>query len=618
MRVGFSGVSHLTHNNMAMAMVLRRTSSVLRHRPRWSTPARLRSTQCVRLQRIATIARHSSGIGSQKKLETGLEAPPCRSLSTLTNADDNSSQPFRSTYCGLIDGAAVGDSVKISGWVHSYRNLGKHGIVFAVIRDWTGAVQVTWQSAESSSIGLEPRQTRIADGVTEEEDGPLLGLETVVTITGTVRERPANMVNPDMRTGSIEIDVESVEVLNHASEVPVEVKASVAKSKKSNIDAEVQSEDFLLRHRHLQLRMPHLQRNVRVRSDVTSAVRNHLASRDFIEVETPILFKSTPEGAREFIVPTKTAEHFYALPQSPQQFKQLLMVGGIDRYFQIARCFRDESGRADRQPEFTQIDMEMSFVDREGIMSTAEALVLDMFSTVNASLEKWQYDTDISAFALPDLSKPLPRMTFRDAMTHYGVDKPDTRFGMKLVDVSAALLPGIATTADGGSNHFSGPNGDLSSPTIQALRIPGVSGMLSRKQFDHLARQWESITAGIFSNKGDAGSVGNLGQAADAPEGAEFLRNLSIVRVKTGGDGSSTVWQSPVAKHVGEDAIKAVSHELGATDGDVIVLAVGKGWEPHTALGRLRLVRFFSDLTRGLPYWRRNSHACRCFAGCSR
>ncbi len=229
---------------------------------------------------------------------------------------------------------------------------------------------MTWQSADSESIGLHsPSGTSAASAGGDGNERALLTLETVVSVTGTVRARPADMVNMDMRMGAVEIVAESVRVLNGAEDVPVEIKRATAAGKlaagpssreqqqppQSQQQQNAQSEDFLLKHRYLQLRMPHLQRNLRVRSAVTGAVRAHLSARDFVEVETPLLFKSTPEGAREFIVPTRSPGQFYALPQSPQQFKQLLMVGGLDRYFQIARCFRDESGRADRQPEFTQV-----------------------------------------------------------------------------------------------------------------------------------------------------------------------------------------------------------------------------------------------------------------------
>lgn len=302
----------------------------------------------------------------------------------------------RTHYCGELSEKEVGSIVTIKGWVQTRRDLG--GLIFLDLRDRAGVVQTVF-NPEFSKEALEIAET--------------VRSEYVLSITGEVIEREESQKNPLIQTGAIEIKVESVEIINKAKTPPFQIEDE------SNV-----GEDIRLKYRYLDLRRPKLAKTFKLRSDVTKTVRNFLDEEGFLEVETPMLTKSTPEGARDYLVPSRVHEgQFYALPQSPQLFKQMLMVSGFDRYYQIARCFRDEDLRADRQPEFTQIDMEMSFVSIEEIIELNERMMKKIMKDVKGI----------------DIETPFKRIPYDEAMARYGSDKPDTRFGLELVDVSEVI-----------------------------------------------------------------------------------------------------------------------------------------------------------------------------------
>src|SRR6266540_1374860 len=303
----------------------------------------------------------------------------------------------RTHHCNELRPAHIGQIATLSGWVHSRRDLG--GLIFIDVRDREGRTQTVFDPSDL------PKELF-------ERAASLRG-ECVVAISGQVRQRPAGTNNPKIETGEIEVTARALELLNLAEVLPFPVDDPEIASKVN--------EELRLKYRYLDLRRPEMARNLRLRSKVASATRTFLDEQGFLEVETPILFKSTPEGAREFLVPNRREPGtFYALPQSPQQFKQILMVAGIERYYQLARCFRDEDQRADRQLEFTQIDIEMSFIERE-----------DIYSLVEAMLQRiWKVALDV------DVATPFKRLTFHEALNRYGIDKPDTRFGMELVDLT--------------------------------------------------------------------------------------------------------------------------------------------------------------------------------------
>src|SRR5947209_6036470 len=301
----------------------------------------------------------------------------------------------RTHHCNELRPAQVGQVVTLAGWVHSRRDLG--GLIFIDVRDREGRTQTVFDPSDL------PKELF--------EQAAALRSECVIRVTGKVRPRPAGTNNPKIATGEIEIAVSALEVLNVADVLPFPVDDPEVAAKVN--------EELRLKYRYLDLRRPEMARNLRLRSKVATATRVFLDEQGFLEVETPTLFKSTPEGAREFIVPSRVHPgQFYALPQSPQQFKQILMVAGVERYFQLAKCFRDEDLRADRQPEFTQVDLEMSFIDREDIYTLIEGLLKRVWKT---------------ALNL-DIPTPFPRLTFAEALNRFGIDKPDTRFGMEIVD----------------------------------------------------------------------------------------------------------------------------------------------------------------------------------------
>src|SRR5580765_8085686 len=301
----------------------------------------------------------------------------------------------RTHHCNELRPARVGEVVTLSGWVHSRRDLG--GLIFIDIRDREGRTQTVFDPSDLSKDVFE--------------QAAALRSECVIRVTVKVRQRPAGTNNPKIPTGEVEVAASGLEVLNWAEVLPFPVDDPEAASKVN--------EELRLKYRYLDLRRPEMARNLRLRSKVGTASRVYMDEQGFLEVETPILFKSTPEGAREFLVPNRREPGtFYALPQSPQQFKQILMVAGVERYYQLARCFRDEDQRADRQLEFTQIDIEMSFIEREDIYNLVEGLLKRIWKTALNM----------------DIPTPFKRLRYQEAIDRYGVDKPDTRFGMELVD----------------------------------------------------------------------------------------------------------------------------------------------------------------------------------------
>src|SRR5215467_4594195 len=301
----------------------------------------------------------------------------------------------RTHHCNELRPAHVGQVITLAGWVHSRRDLG--GLIFIDIRDREGRTQTVFDPSDL------PKELF--------EQAAALRSECVISITGKVRRRPAGTDNPKIATGQIEVLVKEFAVLNYADVLPFPVDDPEVANKVN--------EELRLKYRYLDLRRPEMARNLRLRSKVATATRVYMDEQGFLEVETPILFKSTPEGAREFLVPNRRDPGtFYALPQSPQQFKQILMVGGVERYYQLARCFRDEDQRADRQLEFTQIDIEMSFIEREDTYRLIEGLLKRI----------WKVALDM------DIPATFKRLSFEEAINRYGIDKPDTRFGMELVD----------------------------------------------------------------------------------------------------------------------------------------------------------------------------------------
>ena len=351
----------------------------------------------------------------------------------------------RTTFCGALRARHAGSAVRLGGWVESSRNMG--GMVFLNLRDRAGAVQVSFNPDFTS-----PKVIEAASAVS---------LESVILVEGTVAERPSNMANPDMVTGAVEVQATSLTIVGPAESVAMPVVA-----KGSNLPAE----DVRLRYRYLDLRRAPLQANIILRHKLLQTTRKYLDANGFLEVETPILTKPTPEGARDYLVPSRVhPAEFYALPQSPQLYKQLLMISGMDRYFQIARCFRDEDLRADRQPEFTQIDVEASFIKAEDIYSLTEGMLKELFAVAGIEVQT-----------------PFARMTYATAMEDYGCDRPDLRYGLEIRDVTAVFAEsefGIARNAIAAGGR------------VRGIVLPGGAA-LSRKQVDEIEAVAKSAGAG--------------------------------------------------------------------------------------------------------------------------
>jgi aspartyl-tRNA synthetase len=410
---------------------------------------------------------------------------------------------MRSHYCGLIGEAEVDQSVTLCGWADARRDHG--GVVFIDLRDHEGIVQIV---ADPDNAGV----FEIASQV---------GYEDCLRVSGTVRVR--SNINEKIPTGRYELVAESIELLNAARDLPFALH-------------ENPNEELRLKYRYLDLRRPEMQKVMRTRIKLVRALRRWLDARGFQDIETPILTKATPEGARDYLVPSRVhAGQFYALPQSPQLFKQLLMIAGFDRYYQIARCFRDEDLRADRQPEFTQLDMEFAFVEERDVQDTVEALIRDVFREVGGI----------------ELADPFPRMTWLEAMTRYGSDKPDLRIESELIDVADAVKQLEFKV-------FSGPANDPDGRVV-ALRVPG-GGELSRKQLDDYA-------------------------AHAAKFGAKGLAWLKVIGAAKGLEGIN----SPVAKFLDDATLAAILQKTGARDGDAVLFGAGKWTTVSTFMGALRL-----------------------------
>jgi aspartyl-tRNA synthetase len=414
-----------------------------------------------------------------------------------------STAAMRSHYCGLIGPSEVGKHVALCGWADARRDHG--GVVFVDLRDHEGVVQIVADPDNAAVFAIASK----------------VGYEDCLRVVGTVRVR--SNVNEKIPTGRYEVVAESIEMLNAARDLPFALH-------------ENPNEEMRLKYRYLDLRRPVMQRKIRTRIRLVRALRNWLDARGFQDLETPILTKATPEGARDYLVPSRVhAGQFYALPQSPQLFKQLLMIAGFDRYYQIARCFRDEDLRADRQPEFTQLDMEFAFVDEREIQDTVEPMIREVFRAVGGI----------------ELADPFPRLTWQEAMRRFGSDKPDLRFGLELVDVADAV------------KHlefkvFAGPANDPDGRVV-ALRVPGGHA-LSRKQLDELAAY-----AGKFGARG-----------------------LAWLKVNAAAKGLEGV-ASPIAKFLDAPTLAAILRATGAEDGDAVLFGAGKWVTVSTFMGAVRL-----------------------------
>jgi len=413
---------------------------------------------------------------------------------------------MRSHYCGQVTEKAIGQEVQLCGWVHRRRDHG--GVIFVDLRDREGLVQVVF---DPDAPDIFSKAERIRS-------------EYVVQVKGIVRNRPEGTVNSGLATGQVEVLASKLDVLNESETPPFQ------------IDDEDVSEEHRLRYRYVDLRRPEMFRRLQMRAKIAKCLREFLDAKGFLDVETPFLTKATPEGARDYLVPSRTHEgKFFALPQSPQLFKQLLMVGGIDRYYQIVRCFRDEDLRADRQPEFTQLDIETSFLDEETLMTMMEEMIRELF---------------IKVLEVP-LHEPFLRMTYAEAMRRFGVDKPDLRIPLELVDVGDLVK-------DADFKVFSGPANDESG-RVAALSVPKGCD-LSRKEIDDYTK-----LVGIYGAKG-----------------------LAYIKVNDFAQGREGL-QSPILKFLSDDAVKGILERTGAQTGDLIFFGADKAKIVNEALGALRI-----------------------------
>ncbi|HTV77190.1 MAG TPA: aspartate--tRNA ligase [Steroidobacteraceae bacterium] len=412
---------------------------------------------------------------------------------------------MRTHYCGNVDEKLTSQEVTVAGWVHRRRDHG--GVIFVDLRDREGLVQVVFDP-DSQAVFAEAERLRS---------------EFVIQVKGKVRGRPAGTVNAHLKSGQVELLARELTVLNRSEPLPFQLDEHV-------------SEEVRLKYRYLDLRREVMTRRLRQRHDITRAMRTYLDGNGFIDLETPVLGKSTPEGARDYLVPSRThAGRFFALPQSPQIFKQLLMVAGFDRYYQIVRCFRDEDLRADRQPEFTQLDIETSFLGQEQILVLMEGLLRHLFR-------------EVLQVSLPD---PIPRMTYAEAMRRYASDKPDLRIALELVDVADLVK-------DCSFKVFAGPANDPAG-RVAALRVPG-GGALTRKELD-------DYTAFV------------------ARYGAKGLAYVKVNEVAKGREGL----QSPIIKFLNDQALTGILSRTAAQDNDLIFFGADGAKVVNDALGALRL-----------------------------
>lgn len=399
----------------------------------------------------------------------------------------------------------INETVTLAGWVSAVRDLG--GIIFIELRDKTGFFQVV------ADPQINPEVHNIFSGIKD---------EFVIQVTGKITKRPPETYNPDLKTGEIEMYPEKVEILSKAKLLPFELSSDDTK------------EDIRLKYRYLDIRRPAMVNNLKLRHDIVRAIRDYMNNLDFMEVETPILINTTPEGARDYLVPSRVQEgKFYALPQSPQIFKQLLMVGGLERYYQIARCFRDEDLRADRQPEFTQVDIEMSFVGQDDIINLTEGLIVEAFKAANV-----------------EVKPPFTRISWQEAMDRFGSDKPDARFGLELFDIGDILMestfePVKETLKNGG--------------IAKAIKIPGIAGY-SRKEMDDVRSLAISFGA----------------------KGLAWITYMEDGTVK-----------SPVLKFLNDEQIKKLQERADANPGDIVFFVADEPKTTYDVMGRFRL--FFGD-----------------------
>ena len=408
---------------------------------------------------------------------------------------------YRTHTCDQLRPADVGQTATLAGWVDSRRDHG--GVIFIDLRDRQGMTQVVFRPEENARVAGLSHSLRSED---------------VITVTGQVAPRLAGKENAALPTGRIELVADSLTVLNKAEVPPFP------------LDQETVNEDLRLSHRYLDLRRPRMARNLRQRHRIVKTVRDYLDDAGFLEIETPVLSKSTPEGARDFLVPSRlTPGSFYALQQAPQQYKQLLMVGGVEKYFQIAKCFRDEDLRADRQPEFTQIDVEASFVDREDIIALVEGMLQAVF--------RQALGVDIPA--------PFPRLTYAEAMDRYGSDKPDTRFGVELVDLGDVFA----------QSAFKVFRGALESGgVVKAINAKGFAG-ITTGQIEELTRMAQSYGA----------------------------KGLAFIKVENG------EWKSPIVKFFSDTEKAALTERLQIAEGDLILFGADRRATACEVLGRIRL-----------------------------
>jgi len=403
--------------------------------------------------------------------------------------------------CGKIKESDIGLNLSLCGWVFRRRDHG--GLIFIDLRDRSGILQIVFSPDVSGNAHKVAHDLRS---------------EYVISVSGEIRKRPPGTENPDMLTGTVEMYVNKLEVLNESSPLPFTIE-----------DAADASETLRLKYRYLDLRRPEMQRNLIIRHKVTKVIRDYMDEKGFLEIETPMLTKSTPEGARDYLVPSRlNPGQFYALPQSPQLFKQILMVSGLEKYFQVVKCFRDEDLRADRQPEFTQVDLEMSFADRDDVMEIIEYMMKRLFKDV----------LDV------ELDVPFPRLSFHESMERFGTDKPDLRFSLELKDMADLSEKGsFKVFLD--ALHSGG--------RVKAINGKCMAG-LSRKEIDMLTEE-----AVAFGAKG-----------------------LAWIKVKSG-------FESPVAKFFPEEILRQMAHRLDAEEGDLMLFVADKEMVVHDVLSRMRI-----------------------------
>lgn len=408
---------------------------------------------------------------------------------------------FRDKGCGEIRESDIGSNMSLAGWVFRRRDHG--GLIFVDLRDRSGIAQVVFS----------PDVSKEAHELAHDIRG-----EFVISVSGEIRKRPVGTENPNIPTGMVELYAKKLEILNESIPLPFPME-----------EAAEASESLRLKYRYLDLRRPELQHNLIVRHRVTKIIRDYLDEKGFLEIETPMLTKSTPEGARDYLVPSRlNPGHFYALPQSPQLFKQILMVAGLERYFQIVKCFRDEDLRADRQPEFTQVDMEMSFVDKEDVIAVVEEMIKRLFKNI--------LDVDIAI--------PFERLSYKESMERFGNDKPDLRFGLELKDMADLAAKGSFKVFLDAIN---------SGGRVKAINGKGMAA-LSRKEIDILTEEAQSFGA----------------------------KGLAWIKVRNG-------FESPIAKFFPADVLRLMADRLDASEGDMMLFVADKERVVHDVLSRMRL-----------------------------